>query len=136
MLTITKDVNGRIPEGDGESEIVSSSPNNAGPPIDAAHVPKKLWRHSSMEVCANLEAKNESKVLVLYTGKIIDFSLFTNSSLLSRLSFNFSYPFCFTGGTIGMMRNENGGKALLSPSYKRSHGLHASLSIGKPLSSS
>lgn len=80
MLTITKDVNGRIPEGDGESEIVSSSPNNAGPPIDAAHVPKKLWRHSSMEVCANLEAKNESKVLVLYTGKIIDFSLIFHCS--------------------------------------------------------
>ena len=56
-------------EADDDSEIVSTSPGNAGPPIDAAHVPKKLWRHSSMDVCANLEAKNESKVLVLYTGK-------------------------------------------------------------------
>jgi hypothetical protein len=55
-------------EADDDSEIVSTSPGNAGPPIDAAHVPKKLWRHSSMDVCANLEAKNESKVLVLYTG--------------------------------------------------------------------
>ena len=71
MLNIQKAENLRCtPEGDEDSEIVSTSPSNAGrPPIDAAHVPKKLWRHSSMEVCANLEAKNESKVLVLYTGK-------------------------------------------------------------------
>lgn len=56
-------------EGDEDSEIVmSSSPDGGGPPLDAAHVPKKLWRHSSMDACANLEAKNEAKVLVLYTG--------------------------------------------------------------------
>lgn len=56
-------------ESDEHSEIVvSSSPDGSGPPIDAAHIPKKLWRHSSIEFCANLEAKNEAKVLVLYTG--------------------------------------------------------------------
>ncbi len=69
MLSVRKEEGNRCtPEGDEDSEIVSTSPGNTGPPIDAAHVPKKLWRHSSMDVCANLEAKNESKVLVLYTG--------------------------------------------------------------------
>lgn len=53
---------------DEDSEVVSSSFNAGGPPIDAAHVPKKLWRHTSIERCANLEGKDESKVLVLYTG--------------------------------------------------------------------
>jgi L-asparaginase/Glu-tRNA(Gln) amidotransferase subunit D len=65
---------------DEDSEIVSS-PCGERPPLDAAHVPKKLWRHSSIEACASVEARNEAKVLVLYTG-----------------------------GTIGMMRNEKGGK--------------------------
>ena len=70
-------------EGDEDSEIVmSSSPDGGGPPIDAAHVPKKLWRHSSMEVCANLEAKNEAKVLVLYTGT----SYATNSINMQKYS--------------------------------------------------
>jgi hypothetical protein len=65
---------------DEDSEIVSS-PCGERPPLDAAHVPKKLWRHSSIEACASVEVRNEAKVLVLYTG-----------------------------GTIGMMRNEKGGK--------------------------
>ncbi|KAK4005066.1 L-asparaginase-like isoform X1 [Daphnia magna] len=78
-------------EADDDSEIVSTSPSNGGrPPIDAAHVPKKLWRHSSMDVCANLETKNESKVLVLYTG-----------------------------GTIGMMRNENGALVPMANALER-----------------
>lgn len=68
-------------EADDDSEIVSTSPSNGGrPPIDAAHVPKKLWRHSSMDVCANLETKNESKVLVLYTGKVCIYLSFLNDS--------------------------------------------------------
>lgn len=71
MLSVTKEsISRRASDADPESVIVSTSPVNAGPPIDAAHVPKKLWRHSSMDVCANLEAKNEAKVLVLYTGKV------------------------------------------------------------------
>ena len=67
------------PSDDESGEIVSTSPPG-GPPIDATHVPKKLLRNSSIEECTKAEAKNESKVLVLYTG-----------------------------GTIGMMRNEKGG---------------------------
>ena len=64
---------------DEDSEVVSS-PCGEQPPLDAAHVPKKLWRHSSIEVCTKTESKNEAKVLVLYTG-----------------------------GTIGMIRNDKGG---------------------------
>lgn len=75
---------------DEDSEVVSSSFNGTGPLIDAAHVPKKLWRHTSIERCANLEAKDESKVLVLYTG-----------------------------GTIGMMRNENGALVPISNALER-----------------
>ena len=63
-----------------ESEIVSAPTGDQ--PLDAAHVPKKLWRNSSIEVSGSVEGRNESKVLVLYTG-----------------------------GTIGMMRNEKGGKS-------------------------
>lgn len=64
MLGIRKGGQG----SDEESEVVSTSPSSSAPPIDEAHVPKKLWRHSSMDLCANLDAKDEAKVLVLYTG--------------------------------------------------------------------
>ena len=67
MLSVIQETNGLVSDGKDGTEIVSTSPSNTRP-IDDAHVPKKLWRHSSMDVCANLEAKNESKVLVLFTG--------------------------------------------------------------------
>ena len=66
---------------DDESVLASSPREKYGPPMDRSHVPKNLWRHSSMEICdGGAEARNESKVLVLYTG-----------------------------GTIGMMRSHQGG---------------------------
>merc|ERR1711911_442848 len=71
------------PNDDGREEsVLASSPRETyGPPMDGSHVPKNLWRHSSMEICdGGTEARNESKVLVLYTG-----------------------------GTIGMMRSHQGG---------------------------
>lgn len=65
---------------DDESVLASSPREKYGPPMDRSHVPKNLWRHSSMEICdGGAEARNESKVLVLYTG-----------------------------GTIGMMRSHQG----------------------------
>jgi len=64
---------------EGDESVLASSPRETYLAIDDAHVPKRLWRHSSMEACYSVEERNESKVLVLYTG-----------------------------GTIGMMRNDNG----------------------------
>jgi len=57
---------------DDDSVLASSPRETYGPPMDRSHVPKNLWRHSSMDICdVGSEARNESKVLVLYTGGTI-----------------------------------------------------------------
>lgn len=94
---------GSFSSDDEDSEVVSSSFNAGAAPIDAAHVPKRLWRHTSIERCANLDAKDESKVLVLYTG---------TPPSTSPLVYDANSFFLHLGGTIGMMRNENGGERL------------------------
>ncbi len=65
-----------------------------------------------MDVCANLEAKNESKVLVLYTGKWRPSYYKIKRDLIVMFFYYFVLKL-YIGGTIGMMRNENGGKNLL-----------------------